>query len=165
MSFTAGSRRAQRGATLIVGLILIAVISLVVVSAFTMSSTNLKSVSNMQVREEAVAAANEAVEQLISTNFVTALGSQTIKIDINKDGTDDYNVAVATPVCIRSAVMGSLAPGMRNDPLLMGGSVWSTDWDIKASVTDLASGAAVTVHQGVRVSNMTTDEKNAACPD
>jgi Tfp pilus assembly protein PilX len=161
----AGRRGVQRGATLIIGLIMIVLISLVVASAFTLASTNLKSVGNMQVREESVAAANEAIEQLVSTSFTTALGSQEFKIDINKDGQDDYTVAVATPTCIRAAVMTTMPPSEVEFPIeLANAKLWSTDWDIVATVNDGTSGASVQVRQGVRVSNMSEVQKNAACP-
>ena len=151
----------QRGATLIVGLIMIVLITLIVINAFNLSSSNLKSVGNMQVREEAVAAANQAVEQLVSSSFTNAIGSQTFTVDINKDGANDYSVAIAVPVCIRAAVATAEALG----DLDFGstGSNWYTDWDIDATVTDAATGAAVRVRQGVRVP-LTQAQKNAVCP-
>ena len=154
----------QGGATLIVGLIMLVLITLIVLSAYTFSSTNLKSVGNMQVREEALAAANQAVERLISAPFTDALGAQTFTVDINKDGTDDYTVAVAVPTCIRALKAVTAAPSDVELPLAMSsGSTWNTEWDIDAAVTDLASGAAVRVRQGVRVL-LSQVKKDAACP-
>ena len=150
--------RRQRGATLIIGLIMLVLITLIVVNAFTLSASNLKSVGNMQVREEAIAAANLAAERLISSNFTNALGTQSFTVDINKDGTDDYTVAVALPVCKR-ATQG--AEGPPSDPP-MPSSTWNTDWDIDSTVTDAASGATVRVRQGVRVL-LTQTQKDAAC--
>ena len=54
---------AQHGATLVVGLIMLVLITLMVTSAFMLSSINLKSVGNMQFRDEAVAAANKNITE------------------------------------------------------------------------------------------------------
>ncbi len=62
MSAPALRRDRQRGATLIVALIMLAIITLVVIGGFTLSTSNLKSVGNMLVREEAVAAGREERE-------------------------------------------------------------------------------------------------------
>lgn len=156
--------RGQRGATLIIGLIMIVLITLIVVSSSALSTSNLKSVGNMQVREEASAAANQAVETLISSPFTSALGAQTFAVDINKDGVNDYSVAVAVPTCIRALKVASAAPSdVELPPEMSSGSVWGTEWDIDATVADPASGAAVRVRQGVRVV-LTQAQKNTACP-
>lgn len=156
--------KAQRGATLIVGLIMLVLITLIVVNAFTLSSTNLKSVGNMQVRSEAIAAANQVIESVISSPFTNALGVQTVAVDINKDGTNDYTVVVATPVCLRAVQGASAAPsGAETGGGLSGSTSWTTEWDISATVTDAASGATVTVREGVRVL-LTQAQKDVACP-
>lgn len=155
--------RRQRGATLIIGLIMLVLITLIVVNAFTLSASNLKSVGNMQVREEAIAAANLAAERLISSNFTNALGTQSFTVDINKDGTDDYTVALAIPVCKRATQGATAAPSDAEMGAAMSGSTWNTDWDIDATVTDTASGATIRVRQGVRVL-LTQSQKDTACP-
>ncbi len=165
--FAFGARRpagpgTQRGATLIIGLIMLVLITLIVVNAFTLSSTNLKSVGNMQVREEALAAANLAAEKLISAPFTNALGAQSFKVDINKDGTDDYTVAVAVPTCIRALKATVAGPSdVELGAAMSAGSTWNTEWDIDATVTDAASGASVRVRQGVRVLLSDYDKTNA----
>jgi Tfp pilus assembly protein PilX len=156
-------RAGQRGATLIIGLIMMVLITLVVVSAFTLSSSNLKSVGNMQVRDEAVAAANQAIEQLISASFTDSPGTVTYNIDINKDGANDYEVRVAPPVC---GMATAASEGYPSDVELPTGMTlardWNTEWDISATVTDSASGASVRVRQGVRV-RLSQTQKDGAC--
>lgn len=157
-------RAGQRGATLVIGLIMMVLITLVVVSAFTLSSSNLKSVRNVQVRDEAVAAANQAVERLISSPFTNSLGSLTYTVDIDKDGVNDYTVAVTTPVCAQAKAATEAYPSDVELPVSMStGRTWNTDWDIDATVTDTASGAAVRVRQGVRVL-LSQVQKDSACP-
>lgn len=158
-------RGAQQGATLIIGLIILVLITLVVVSAFTLSSSNLKSVGNMQVRQEATAAAHQSIESLISdsTPFYTELNTKTFTVDINKDGTADYTVAVASPVCIAATRVTDAAPSDVELPVTMqSGAEWNTDWELDATVTDSASGAAVRVREGVRV-RLTQAAKSANC--
>jgi hypothetical protein len=151
-AFAAARRRnPQRGATLIVALIMIALITLLVINAFTLSSSNMKAVSNMQIRDEAVAATNQAIERMISSNFHIATSTQTWTVDINKDGTTDYTVSTAPPSCIRAT---KATPGYPSDvelgKTMSSGALWNTDWDIEATVTDAATGASLKMHQGVR---------------
>lgn len=154
----------QRGATLIIGLIMLVLITLIVVNAFNLSTTNTKSVANMQVREEAVAAANQAIERLISSPFTNALGTQTFQVDIDKNAVNDYTVAMATPVCIRAKAATEGSPSdVELGAAMSSGSTWNTDWDIQARVEDPASGASVNVRQGVRVL-LSDIQKQAACP-
>ena len=66
-------------------LIVLTLITLVVVSAFTLSSSNLKAVGNMQARDESVAAADQAIELVISSAFTDAPVAQEVNVDINKE--------------------------------------------------------------------------------
>ncbi|HET7401625.1 MAG TPA: PilX N-terminal domain-containing pilus assembly protein [Usitatibacter sp.] len=67
-----GGLRRQRGITLVVALILLVMVTLLAISSFRASNTNLKVVSSMQGRNEAVAASQAAIEQVISNaNFTT----------------------------------------------------------------------------------------------
>lgn len=145
--------RRQRGATMIVALIMIATITLLVVSSFTLSSTNLKSVSNMQARDEAIAAANQAIEQVISSNFTSSLPpDQEINVDINADGTNDYTVTVYTPTCVRAHLLSAARPtGIGIVMPSASGTTWFTDWDIRAKAEDAATGSKVFIRQGLRV--------------
>ena len=57
----------QRGATLLVGLVMLVILTLFALSAFQTSTTNLKTTGNMQAREEAQNAAQQVIDQVIST--------------------------------------------------------------------------------------------------
>ena len=147
----------QNGATLIVGLIMLVLITLLVTSAFTLSTSGLKSVGNMQSRDEAIAAGNKAIEQVVSSPFTASPAGDTIIIDLNNDGITDYVVTLNKPICVSVAEI----PGTTVAPSSISlGSAFSTStsnlfetvWDLDASVTDPnGSGATVRVHQGVRV--------------
>lgn len=153
----------QRGATLIIGLIMLVVITLLVNTAFTLSSSNLKSVRNMQLRNEAIAAANMAIETVIGSPFTVSPVAETIEIDINNDGTNDYTVAIAQPTCTRAYLAAS---GTLSDPNFPTTSdTWNTIWDIDATATELtnATGTAVRVRSGTRV-QLSNSQKTAVCP-
>lgn len=142
---------AQKGATLVVALIMLAIITLVVIGGFTLSNSNLKAVGNMQMREEALAAGNRAIEVVLGSAFTSPAAAQTINVDINADGNAEFEVAVE-PFCTRAIVASNPPPSSIG--LTMGGGAgktWHTDWDIRAIVNDTATGAQVEAHQGVRV--------------
>jgi Tfp pilus assembly protein PilX len=171
-STAAGAR--QRGVTLIVGLIMLILITLMVTTAFTLNTSNLKSVGNMQFRNEALAAANKAMEQIVSqqfvTGFVTLPAQQTITYDINNDGNTDYKVVVSAPTCVQAfqlpvATSTGGCTGARAGAALAGcpKGNYSTLWDMTASVSDTISGAAIAVRQGMRI-EITETQRYAVCP-
>ena len=165
--------RSERGAALIVSLIMLVLITALVASTFTLSSTNLKSVTNTQQRAEAIAAANSAIEQVISSPFTDAPAAEQINVDINNDGVTDYLVTVATPACVSSTTITPAAPpasSLINLPTSFASansSYYDTVWDIDATATDppgaLVTGASVEIHQGVRVL-LTQTQHDAVCP-
>jgi len=162
----------QRGAALIVGLIMLVLITLTVVVAFNVSISNLKSVGNMQTRNEAVAAANRAIEEVAASLLPpNADGSPSMvapvatasQVDINNDGKTDYEVQIAAPTCVRASKTAGGGGTTTTGPggITGGGSSsgsglaalpdqYNAVWDISTTVTDAASGASVAVRQGVR---------------
>lgn len=143
----------QSGATLVVGLIMLVSITLLMISAFSLSGGNLKAVSNMQFRNEAIAAANMAIEQTININFAAidpANYPESIDIDIDQNNTTDYVVSIKAPLCIKA----TLAPV---NPLALSGinsnvtnsSDYLTLWEIEATAQNQATGASVVAKQGI----------------
>ncbi len=66
-------RHAQSGLSLLVGLIMLVMMTLFAISAFNVSNINLRIAGNMQVRQEALAAAQTATEQVLnSPQFIQA---------------------------------------------------------------------------------------------
>lgn len=168
------SRAAQRGAVLIVGLIVLILITLMVTTAFKLSTTNLKSVGNMQSRNEAIAAANKALEQVIgSWDFATPSSVDHISVDIDNNGTTDYVVEIAAPVCVRAvASAGGVDRGSECMPLGDGTyqctstdpeRVFNVVWDIDATATGSSSGTRLKVRQGISRS-LSQSQCDAACP-
>ena len=143
----------QRGVTLIVGLLMLVVITLMTLSAFTLSGGNIKAVGNMQFRNEAIAAANMAIEQTINVNFAVidpASYPATVNIDIDQDNTVDYVVNVNTPICIRAApapIDPSALSGVNSN--VTNSNDYLTLWEIDAVAINQATGASVRAKQGI----------------
>jgi Tfp pilus assembly protein PilX len=64
--------RSQRGATLVIALIMLVLLTLFALSALNTGTTNLKVVGNMQARTEALDAAQQTIENVISTPLFTS---------------------------------------------------------------------------------------------
>lgn len=158
-------RHAQRGAiTLFVSLIMLVVITGLVLAAFTMSTTNLRSVGNMQWRNEAVAAANMVLQDRISADFTSDLTAVTQEVDLNNDAVTDYTVSVTTPVCVRASKVVQEVYSSVTLPIdLSAAGQWITIWEMVATVIDEKTGASVRVRQGARVL-LYQVEKTSRCP-
>lgn len=147
----------QQGATLIIALIMLVMVTLIVVSAMSLSLTNLRMAGNMQYRTEAQAAAGLAIEQVITTNFLST--PTTVNVDANRDGTTDYTVIV-TPTCASIRLTPTSELVLPADIACVAGSGMGlgagqslcadTTWDVVATVQDGDNGAVVTLHQGIR---------------
>jgi len=156
-------RDTERGAALVVSLIMLVLITLMVIAALNLSTANFRAVSNTQFRNQAIAAANVAIADRISSTFDALPATTYPTVDLNNDGVVDYTVAV-TPACMNASIAESADPSSVSLPGSMSvASTWNTVWDIQAQVTDADTGAAVVVHAGVRAL-LTQSEKNAACP-
>lgn len=158
----------QRGSTLLVALVMLVVLTLLVLSAIRSSNTNLRIAGNMQMQGEATAAAQQAIEQVLSSNFTANPVSSVVNVDINNDGTNDYRADVAKPTCLGSRALLNSDPGIPLDcissssasntgimsasgiPVTTGLSwCFKQQWDVQTQATSLTgAGADVTIHQG-----------------
>jgi Tfp pilus assembly protein PilX len=178
----------QRGATLLVSLIMLVMLTLLAVTAFKLGKGNLQIVGNMQQRNQALIAAQGAIEQVISsTTFITspanAIASpcggvaNTVCVDVNGSGVTGVK-AVVTAKCIsvKTIPVSVLNFNNTNDAgCLVGisqqfgvsGAANNTAslcanalWDVQAVATDVLSNAQASVSQGVGVRVPVT----ATCP-
>jgi len=138
------SRYAQSGATLLVTLIALIVVTLLALAAIKASSINLKISGNVQAAGEAEAAAQFAIDGMIAnianfTNPPTGTTSSPVTM-----GGKTYDVTLQPPRCLRSAT----APGYS---LLYSSPPVDQVWNFAATASDSISGANVTVHQGIKV--------------
>ena len=148
--------RRQRGATLLVTLIMLVVLTLFAVTGFNLSSVNLKIVGNFQQQKITEAQVQEAIEQVMST--VSLFAAPAAKCVPNNstpqpsactnDCTSCANTAdvlIERPRCNYTAAakgytkkIGELTPE-------------DTNWELRASYTDPSTKAAAAIVQGVSV--------------
>ena len=159
------TRNAQRGTALVVSLIMLVLVTLLVMTALNLASSTFRSVSNTQFRDEAIAAANVAIQTVLSSPFVDEPQSDQVAVDLDRDNAPDYLVDIATPECISADVASVADPSsLQLDPSLTAASTWNTVWDIAADVApeNNAGEASVRVHAGVRVL-LTQTQKDEVC--
>ena len=168
-------KRNQQGLTLFVAMIILVMVTLLVVSAFRTSNTNLKIVNSMQGRQEALATAQAAVEQVLSSSFFAEnpaiTGATPISVDVNTDGTPDYDVTIKQPKCLRTAPIVLSTPPTQLQLDCAGSSrfpsattpTWCSNvlWQVEATTTDRLTGAQNSVRQGVGMTVEITNAKNA----
>lgn len=105
--------RRQRGATLIVTLVMLIMLTLFAISAMNTSTTNLQVVGNMQMRHEGLRATQEAIEATLSTTqfiktpldaIANPCGAQnTFCTDLNGDAVPDLTTRLTpAPACKQS---------------------------------------------------------------
>ena len=172
--------RSQRGATLLVSLIMLVLLTLFAISAFNTGTTNLKVVGNMQARSEALNVAQQSVETVLSTPLFIASPANAVANPCGAPntlctdpsggtGVTEYTTRlVPQPSCV------TVRP-IKNEELVLtnpedlgcaagqiqqfgvagavsGNSLCAnTVWEITAETTGTATGAKVKVTQGVAV--------------
>lgn len=181
----------QQGATLLVGLIMLVLMTLMAVASFNLGRSNLIVVGNMQHRQEVVETAKAAVEEVISSaNFTvsptTALGAanNTKSYDTNGDGNSDVSVALTPAPCIKVAKVIKVSEldvtNSNDQPCILGVAqnlgmagassqdslCADTVWEIKAVATNAATQASASVVQGLAVRVAADSGINSAyyCP-
>lgn len=98
------SRQNQRGTTLLIGLIMLVLLTLIGLAAINAATSNSKVVGNMQYQQEALGAAQVSINKVMSkgsyfSDPATAPTSDTV--DVTGDGVADFTVTLAQP-CILS---------------------------------------------------------------
>ena len=108
-------------------------------------------VGNAQFREEAVTAAQQAIDNVISSSaFMTTTPSQ--NIDINRDGNTDYTVTFTpAPICKTFQEVDTTQTGLPKECYgSVGGLCYWAIWDVTAVISDAKTGTSITLHQGIR---------------
>jgi Tfp pilus assembly protein PilX len=181
----------QQGITLIMALVMLVVLTLLALTSFNLNQSNLQVVSNMQQREESLAAAREVIEEVISSTAFFKTPSNALStpcgqnnrrcIDTNGDGTTDVTVDITpAPTCVKAqpikssdldvAVPDDLACSLGANQNFgtvganTGNSTCSNSiWDIHVVATDVVTEAEVEVTQGVAV-RVAEDDIAKNCP-
>ena len=143
----------QRGSTLLVALVMLMLLTLIAFAAMNASTTSIQVVGNAQFREEANAAAQQAIEGVISNNFTVNPASSVVTVNV---GGTNYVAAVAVPKCISSMPISNdeLDTSNPEDMKCSHGNdspprCNKQMWEVNATVNDSDTGASTNVHQGV----------------
>jgi Tfp pilus assembly protein PilX len=176
---TIKTRSSQNGAALFVVLIMLIVMAWFAVSTFRLSSQNMQIVDNSQTRQQAIAAAQRAIEATLSSNLFAmdpaAVAATPIPSDVDGDNYADFTAVLnPVPACFRtqtvktaeldisnpkdrvclqsSSAGGTMVVERPGVPVPAGDSMCAnTDWNIAARVDDARSGTAIKVTQGVAI--------------
>jgi len=141
--------RPQRGATLVISLILLAAITLFVLATMSGANSNLRVVGNMQTHRQLEATAQKAIEDRITsvTFFEDATGATgtwtgtTPSVTVAENG---YTVTVHRPKCVWTQPEDG---NSATNPLVPEEDVWS----VRATIQDPITGGTADVTQGVRM--------------
>jgi len=184
-------RGAQGGMALVVGLILLALMTVMAITGFNIGRTSMDIVGNMQARQAVIAAANSAIQETLSTTRLfeapeavflnPCTDPNTRCFDINDDGENDIEVALSpNPVCVQAQTIPNAALNVSDvnqagcatgvgqtygiEGAATGSSLCANSvWEIVAVATDLVTEAQITVTQGAAV-RVSTDEISTHCP-
>jgi len=145
-------KQSQRGSTLLVALVMLVLLTLIAISAMSTTTASIQVVGNAQMREEAFAAGQRAIEAVISNANFKDIPPPPQNIDINLDGNPDYTVTFQpAPTCTSYRVVAdSEKASLPSDCVGEFATCYWTTWDVTANVTDTATGANVVIHQGIR---------------
>ena len=180
------SKHGQQGMSLVLGLIMLVMMTLLALSAFQASNVNLRIAGNMQVRQETLAAAQTAIEQVLSSPAFIDPATPPAAATVNLNGTSFTVNFTPAPACkgivdlasedlVPSnaddlvCIPSSALPGSSSGIFLPGGApsapsyCSNTRWTVIADVADANTGAHTTLEQGVAV-RMSKAESLTACP-
>jgi hypothetical protein len=183
----------QRGVVMIMGLIMLVLMTLLALTTLNLGKSTLQIVGNMQLRKQVIAAAQEAIEDAISTTrmFMSpgaiylspCAGPNTKCIDIDGDGKPDLTVALTPPpTCVKAQVFKNASVNLNLNDLndqacvlstsqtfgIAGSSIANslcsdTVWQVRAEATDGVTQAKMDVTEGVAV-RVGTDVVATYCP-
>lgn len=132
----------QTGATLVVSLLLLLVLTVLAVSVINSTSVDLRIARNMQYQQEVEAAAQQTIEQVLSS-------SANFRAPLPPDATatvGGVQVTARTPRCLGETI----PPGFSVDYSIATAVGWSrTHWQLTAEAVDPGSGARAVLHEGV----------------
>jgi len=138
------TRKRQTGATLIVSLMMLVILTLFAMSAINSSSVNLQIIGNMQILKKVEDAAQNAIEQAISSISTINAAIANPNAAASSVTENGVNVSVSTPQCTGSAPATDYSALSKIVPE-------DSVWELSAAASDPNSGAAVVIHQGVKV--------------
>jgi Tfp pilus assembly protein PilX len=133
---------AQRGMTLVIVLVMLVLLTLFALNAIRTSTVGLRVVGNQQTQRQMEAAAQNAIEQVISTpsSFGATASAKTIAVN-------GFSVSVAKPACLYATTAAGFSAAISTAAV----TPEDDTFEVVASVSDPVTGAQATVHQSVRM--------------
>lgn len=157
------SLKQQRGAILIVALIMLTLVTLIGVSSFNMVKIDLQVAHNAEVRAQAASFAQVAIDDVISSGDFWKAAASTRKY-FNGVTVGDVEVVVSKARCISARTHPN--PGRQNLTSRPAGSdLMEVIWEVRAVARDLSTGSESVVRQGVSKAVLLRDwdEVEAEC--
>lgn len=164
----------QRGATLIVGMIMLVLLTLLGLSAFNTSISYFRVIGNMKYQTEASTCTQSALNQVLSHGAYfndPTTAPLSYSCDINGDNSTDYTVALTRPCVLKSVpiLLSELSVSVADDVKCMGSGVKANTgvmgqntgaapsecarvtWRVSASVSDPLTKASTQITEGASV--------------
>jgi hypothetical protein len=162
--------RRQEGSSLIVSIVLLVVLTLIVLSAIKSTIVDSKVAGNLQVKREAEAAAQQAIESVIASSFQAAPVASIVAVNVSNaavsSSVGQYTVTVAKPSCLVVVPIKTSDLNVVDSPDDIGCLTSSSDpqagstngdsacatrqWDIQATATPTnGGGPSAVIHQGI----------------
>ena len=131
----------QRGATLVVVLIMLVVLTLFAIAAINLSSANLRVIGNMQARTAAEAAASFAIEDTLSSISWFTTNAATVRNVVAPNGLTAQVDARSCKYALPATGYSAIQPIVPED----------TVWEFRVEVNDPATNAKAVMRQGAKI--------------
>ena len=148
--YSQGSIQRQRGAALLVSLMMLLLLTVLAVSAVNMTTLGLKGAANMQDQQLAESTAQAYIDYKLSESPPTWIRNQEA-VNSTDDSSTDYNdvepvVYISRPVCLGAIT----APGYEErymEEINRFDNAWRVDAEVKSD--ESVAGESVNISQGV----------------
>jgi Tfp pilus assembly protein PilX len=134
-------RRAQDGATLVVTLIMLVMMTLFAIAAINLSGTNLKVIGNMQARTASESAAQWAIEDTLSSIGWFTTNYATVRNVVAPNGLSAQVQPRSCKAALPATGYSAVQPIVPED----------TVWEFKVEVTDPVTNAKAAMWQGTKI--------------
>jgi Tfp pilus assembly protein PilX len=141
MSAPLHPRRPERGATLVVTLIMLVIMTLFAIAAVNLSGSNLKVIGNMQARTASESAAQWAIEDTLSSINWFRTNSATVRSIVAPNGLTAQVQARSCKFSLAAEGYSAIQPIVPEDNI----------WEFKVEVTDPLANAKTAMWQGTKV--------------
>lgn len=168
------NKHQQQGmATLLTVMVLLVVFGGFILGGMNIGNSQFKSVNNVRLQQDALAAAKFAIEQEIGASLFAdgaVKSAQSIYVDLNNNNVNDFTVFVQSPICMMAEQIPP-SGGAQDYPTDTPNSpaanaitqdFWMTSWRLQADVQDSETGTEMSVRHYIQV-QLTKSEVDDYC--